>query len=94
MAGQGEEQEWTAWPLFSTFIKKVFSDIIWHDRKYYKYWIFYVNLFMIKENQAEKRNEYITVHIKWQVFIKTTDERCLQAVTSKVQAITVNESWT
>lgn len=94
MAGWGEEQEWTARPLFSTFIKKVFIDVIWRGRKYYKDWIFDVNLFMIKNQAEKKRNEYITVHIKWQVFIKTIDERCLQALTSRVQARTTDESWT
>lgn len=56
-----EEQEWIARPLFSAFIKKV--DIIWHDRKYYKDWIFDVNLFMIKENQAEKKEMSILLYI-------------------------------
>lgn len=49
--------------LFSTFIKKVFTDVIWRDRKYYKDWLFDVNLFMIKKNQAEKKELSILLYI-------------------------------
>ena len=63
MAGWAEEQEWTTRPLFSTFIKKVFIDVTWRDRKYYKDWMFDVNLFMIKKNQAEKKEMSILLYI-------------------------------
>lgn len=45
------------------FIKTVFIDVIWRDRKYYKDWIFEVNLFMMKKNQAEKKEMSILLYI-------------------------------